>query len=135
MGSTPLRLPGMLSKEETEMKKLILAVLVTIGCTAAGFAVEVSDCGSASGISALYHEALFGSDRQTANAELLQSLFPAVKCLSRMGYFAEPSGLKGRYAVTLETLSILKRKTLRLSSAEAIEAQARLLKMNQGTDR
>ncbi len=116
------------------MKKLILAVLVGIGGAIVCSATEVSECGSAPGISARYYDALFSTDRQTANAELMQSLYPAVKCLSRLGYFAVPSVLKGRYAVALETLAILKRKPLRLTSAEAIEAQARLLKMNQGVD-
>lgn len=117
------------------MKVLILAGVVWLGGLAACGATGVAECGSAPGIAALYYEVLYGADRQAANSELVQGLFPVVKCLGRIGYFAAPPVLKGRYARALETLAILKQQPLRLTSTEAIDAQARLMMMKQNADR
>ena len=117
------------------MKILILAGILWVGGAAACGAKGIAECGSAPSLATLYYEVLYGADRQAANAELVQGLFPVVKCLSHMGYFATPPLLKGRYARALETLSILKQQPLRLNNAEAIDGHARLMKMNQAADR
>lgn len=98
-----------------------VGLLLVAGGTWARAEEKAPACGDPVKIAALYHEAVYASDRAGAEAKLVEALFPTVACLSREGYLAKPSGLPGRFRLVVEVLSVIRGQSIRVSTAEDVQ--------------